>query len=152
MAAVSDPVWAELRNLEDTGTPGAAWETDYAVTCTSTSSDASTGDCDGTFSDDYDPTAMQCLVFGRSQTTPPCDTECAETGIDGENGLCDRYNFVAPENVSITYSHTGLGFAGRPGGPVPTITLRLTGLTFDFFAVGALLGFGQVTCRTSRSR
>ena len=28
MAAVSDPVWGELVNLEDTGAPGAAWETD----------------------------------------------------------------------------------------------------------------------------
>lgn len=145
MAAVSDPVWGELVNLEDTGSPGAAWETDYSVTCTSNSDDASSGDCDGTFSGDYEETAMQCLVFGRSAASPPCDTECSETGIDGENnGLCDRYNFIKPENVSITYSHTGLGFAGRPGGPVPTVTLQLTGLTFDFFAVGALLGFQQV--------
>jgi hypothetical protein len=88
---------------------------------------------------------MQCLVFGRSQSSPPCDTECAETGIDGENGICDRYPFVTAENVSITYTHTGLGFAGRPGGPVPTITLQLTGLTFDFFALGALLELGQLT-------
>jgi hypothetical protein len=140
LAAVSDPVWSELRNLEDTGTPGAAWETDYSVTC-----DGDSEDCSGTFAGDYDPTAMQCLVFGRSETAPPCDTACAETGIGGENGICDRYAFVAPENVSITYSHTGLGFAGRPGGPVPTITLRLTGLTFDYFALGDLLGFDQVT-------
>jgi hypothetical protein len=145
MAAVSAPVWGELVNLEDTGTPGAAWETNYAVTCTSDSDDASSGDCDSIGAGEYDATAMQCLVFGRSATTPPCDTECSETGIDGENnGLCDRYNFIKPENVSITYSHTGLGFAGRPGGPVPTVTLQLTGLTFDFFAVGALLGFDQI--------
>lgn len=145
MAAVSDPVWGELVNLEDTGTPGAAWETDYSVTCTSTSDNASSGTCDSIGAGEYEATAMQCLVFGRSATTPPCDTECSETGIDGENnGLCDRYNFIKPENVSITYSHTGLGFAGRPGGPVPTVTLRLTGLTFDFFAVGALLGFDEV--------
>jgi Flp pilus assembly pilin Flp len=144
MAAVSDPVWGELVNLEDTGAPGAAWETDYTVTCTSTSDDGGSGDCDGTVTGDYEATAMQCLVFGRSAATPPCDTECAETGIDGENGLCDRYSFIKPENVSITYSHTGLGFAGRPGGPVPTVTLQLTGLTFDFFALGPLLEFEQI--------
>jgi hypothetical protein len=59
--------------------------------------------------------------------------------------LCDRFNRITPQNVSITYSHTGLGFSGRPGGPVPTITLRLTGLTFTFVAVGALANFAQVT-------
>lgn len=145
MAAVSDPVWGDLRDLEDTGTPGAAWETEYEVVCSGEDEECTSVGTDDVDADTYDSVAMDCLMFGRSQTTPPCDTECAETGIDGENGLCDRYNFVAPENVSITYSHTGLGFAGRPGGPVPTITLRLTGLTFDFFAVGALLGFQQVT-------
>lgn len=145
MAAVSDPVWGDLRDLEDTGTPGAAWEIEYEVVCSGEDEECTSVGTDDVDADTYDSVAMDCLVFGRSQTTPPCDTECAETGIDGENGLCDRYNFVAPENVSITYSHTGLGFAGRPGGPVPTITLRLTGLTFDFFAVGALLGFQQVT-------
>ena len=31
LAAVSNPVWEELVNLEDTGTPGAAWETEYTV-------------------------------------------------------------------------------------------------------------------------
>src|SRR5687767_12334772 len=33
LAAVSNPVWSGLVTLEDTGTPGAAWETDYVVTC-----------------------------------------------------------------------------------------------------------------------
>jgi TadE-like protein len=140
LAAVSDPVWSELPNLEDTGAPGAAWETDYTVTC-----DGESEDCDGTFTGDYDSTAMQCLVFGRSADNPPCDDKCAETGVDGDNGICDRFAFVTPGNVSITYSHTGLGFAGRPGGPVPTITLQLTGLTFDYLGLGDLLGFGQVT-------
>ncbi len=38
----------------------------------------------------------------------------------------------------------GPGFAGRPGGPVPTVTMRLTGLNFDFVVLGGLLGFGPV--------
>ena len=76
----------------------------------------STGDCDGTYSDDYDPTAMQCPVFGRSQSTPPCDTECAETGIDGENGLCDRFDFVTPGmSASPTATPALASRAGRAG-------------------------------------
>ena len=145
LAAVSNPVWDGLRDLTDSGTPGGPWLDTYAVTCTSDSDDGSSGDCDGTYTGDYDPAAMQCLVFGRSQSAPPCDTECAETGIDGENGICDRFSRITARNVSVTYSHTGLGFSGRPGGPVPTITLRLTGLQFQFYALGDLLGLGPIT-------
>ena len=141
LAAVSNPVWSELPNLESTGTPGAAWEIEYTVTC-----DGDSGDCAGTYSGDYDSTAMNCLVFGRSESAPPCDTECDPAGIDdGEAGMCDRFARIAPENVIVTYSHTGLGFAGRPGGPVPTVTVQLTDLTFEFLALGDLLGLQDVT-------
>jgi len=141
LAAVSNPVWSELVNLEDDSTPGAAWGTEYTVTC-----DGDSGDCDGTFSGDYDSSAMDCLVFGRSETTPPCDTECDPAGIDAdEAGMCDRFARIAPENVIVTYSHTGLGFAGRPGGPVPTVTVQLTDLQFEFLALGDLLGLQPIT-------
>lgn len=141
LAAVSNPVWSGLVSLEDTGTPGAAWETDYVVTC-----DGDGEDCTDLGEGEYDDEAMECLVFGRSQATPPCDTECDPAGIDAdEAGMCDRFDRIAPENVIVTYSHTGLGFAGRPGGPVPTVTVQLTDLTFEFLALGDLLGLQDVT-------
>jgi len=146
LAAVSDPVWGALSTLTDDGTPGSAWTTDYDVTCTGTNGSGSAGTCAGTDSGDYVAAAMQCLVFGRSAATPPCDNTCDSTGIDdAEAGMCDRYPEIRPTNVSITYSHTGLGFAGRPGGPVPTITLQLTDLEVPLFVVGDLLGLGPVT-------
>jgi hypothetical protein len=145
LAAVSNPVWNGLTTLTDDGTPGGAWTTAYDITCTSSSVDGADGECDGD-EDQYDAAAMQCLVFGRSAATPPCDNACDPTGIDDdEAGMCDRYDAITPENVSITYSHTGLGFAGRPGGPVPTITLQLTDLEVPLFVVGDLLGLGPVT-------
>jgi hypothetical protein len=141
LAAVSDPVWQILPTITDDGTPGGAWTTNYDVTCSGASAV-----CNGTSPDDtdYDATAMQCLVFGRNPSSPPCDTVCSEAGMDGENGICDRFSRITPANVSITYSHTNLGFSGRPGGPVPTITLRLTGLQFNFVALGALAGLQTV--------
>ncbi len=140
LAAVSNPVWGGLPTLTSSGTLGGPWNTAYNVTC-----DGASETCSGSHTGGYDATAMQCLVFGRSQSSPPCDTLCAETGIDGEAGICDRFSRVAPANVSISYSHTGLGFAGRPGGPVPTITLQLTGLQFQFYALSSLMGLGPVT-------
>jgi hypothetical protein len=141
LAAVSNPVWSGLVSLEDTGTPGAAWETNYVVTC-----DGVGEDCTDLGEGEYDDEAMECLVFGRSQAAPPCDTECDPAGIDvDEAGMCDRFGRITPENVIVTYTHTGLGFAGRPGGPVPTVTLQLTGLQFEFLALGDLLGLQPIT-------
>ena len=141
LAAVSNPVWSELVNLEDTGTPGAAWETAYAVIC-----DGDSENCTDLGEGEYDSEAMDCLVFGRSEASPPCDTECEPAHIDaGEAGMCDRFSRIEPENVIVTYAHTGLGFAGRPGGPVPTVTVQLTGLQFEFLALGDLLGLQAVT-------
>lgn len=132
LAAVSDPVWTELTSLtDDAGTPGGPWSTDYSVTCS-----GADGECGGSAAE-YDADAMQRLVEGR-------DNSCGQVGADGAPGMCDIFERVSSENVLVTYAHTGLGFSGRPAGPVPTITLRLTGLTFQFVALGDLLGLGPI--------
>jgi hypothetical protein len=54
------------------------------------------------------------------------------------------FDRITPRNVVITYTQTGLGFAGRPGGPVPTITVQLQNIPFQFFFLGGLLGFANI--------
>jgi hypothetical protein len=139
MAAVSDPVWTALLGLTDSGTPGGPWTTAYNVTCRGTNATGSSGQCGGS-SAEYDSTAMQRLVFGRGG-----GTTCGAIGTDGDPGICDVFERITPENVNITYQNTGLGFASRPGGPVPTITLTLTGLTYQFIGLEGLLGFEEIT-------
>ena len=39
---------------------------------------------------------------------------------------------------------TGMGFAGRLGGPVPTITVSLQNLPFQFFFLGGLMRFVNI--------
>ena len=60
-------------------------------------------------------------------------------------GMCDVFNRITPANVRIVYTQpaapAGLGFAGRPGGPVPTIKISLQNMPFRFFFLGDLLGF-----------
>jgi hypothetical protein len=146
LAAISNPVWSDLPAFADTGTPGDEWETNYAVECSRDDASCVSIGADDVDDVGYDPEAMDCLVFGRATGEDACDAECAETGIDGEVGMCDRFRRLEDEgDIIITYSHTGMGFAGRPGGPVPTITLQLTGLTFEFFALGALMGFDEIS-------
>jgi len=53
--------------------------------------------------------------------------------------MCQIFTRIKPENIVIEYVHTGLGYAGRPGGPIPTIKLSLTGLNYDFLILNGFL-------------
>jgi Flp pilus assembly protein TadG len=50
---------------------------------------------------------------------------------------------IEAQNVQVVLRGSGLGFVGR-GAPVPLVTVRLTGMTFDFIALDDLLGFGPI--------
>ena len=66
--------------------------------------------------DDFDPIAFNAII----------------TRMDG----VFRGSDLGPGNVRIDYSHVGTGFAGRPGMHiVPAVTVRLTGVTFDFMVL-----------------
>lgn len=47
--------------------------------------------------------------------------------------------------IRITYAATGLGYWTRPGGAVPTIRISVDGQPFQFFFLGGLLGFANIT-------
>ena len=48
------------------------------------------------------------------------------------------------QNLVIQYSDVGLGFAGRPGGAVPAITLSLQNMAYDFFVINSLFNIPQI--------
>jgi Flp pilus assembly pilin Flp len=140
LASVSDPVASDLINM--TGLEGSAVPGDpmpsFLRVCNGATQTCSNG---GT----YSASAMNTIVYGRGQNT------CGTIGPDGFAGMCDIFGRIQPQNVIITYRHTGLGFAGRPGGPVPTITVELTGLTYNYAFLSGLLGFGPVTLPPMRT-
>jgi hypothetical protein len=127
LAAVSDPVAADLRQM------------------TGLSADVAPGDpmpfferiCDGrtkTCTDgEYDPVAMSTIVYGRGNASCPADPQPLPP-------MCSILPRVGPENVVVTYTNSGLGFAGRPGGPVPTITLELQNIEYDFVLLDRIFG------------
>jgi hypothetical protein len=73
-------------------------------------------------------------VFGRGSTA------CGDATSYYATGMCDVLPSVTADNVVIVYRQTGLGYAGRPGGPVPTISVSLQNMQFKFFFISALLG------------
>ena len=79
---------------------------------------------------------------------------CTNTGCNGNGDTSTDFNDIAfglivtrmqaiydriePENVIVEYTHVGLGFAGNPLGPDlhPAVTVRLTGMQFNFVVPG----------------
>ena len=138
LAAVSDPVASGLNNLSQavmsaSVPPGAAMP-NFVVTCdgrTATCTCNGVNACRG----GYDRAAMNTIVFGRGSSS------CSDAKSADLVGMCDIFPRITPANVKIVYAQTGLGYAGRPGGPMPTITVSLQNLPFQFFFLRGLVGF-----------
>ena len=142
LAAVSDPVdltLNEITGLENGGTAGdpLSPEPYFDRECSGKTQQCTNGGI-------YDPDAMNILVNGRNNDYTR--TECATlpTCSRGLAGMRTIFGRIRPENVMVRYSHTGMGFAGRPSGPVPTITVELIDLEFEFIFLGGLMGFGPI--------
>jgi hypothetical protein len=140
LAAVSDPVAAGLNDLSRAVVsvlipPGAAMP-NFVVTCDGRAASCT---CNGgsicRALKGYDSAAMNTIIFGRGRSS------CSDTKTAENIGMCDIFPRITAANVVIVYAQTGLGYAGRPGGPMPTITLSLQNLPFHFFFLNGLLGF-----------
>jgi Flp pilus assembly protein TadG len=140
IAAVSDPVAGGLNGLSMTvlGSavpPGSAMP-NFVITCDGGRSRcecSSEGTCPGEVV--YNAAAMDTIVFGRSSSS------CADATSSYNSGMCDVFARITPANVVVVYTQTGLGFAGRPGGPAPTITISLKDLPLQFFFLSGLMRF-----------
>lgn len=135
LAAVSDPVASNLRTLTGleplTNLPGDAMPS-YDCTCS-----GATQSCTGTVplnatSCTYSAAAMRTLFLGRGNDGTNC-----RTGVNG--GMCEFLPSLRMSNIVVRYQYTGLGLAGRPAGPVPTITISFSNLNYDFVFLGGML-------------
>ena len=131
LAAVSNPVSSDLKTFDGTALgaqPGDPMPY-FKRVC-----NGATGSCTGGL---FSQAALNTIVYGRGNTS------CPTTG-QNYPPMCKIFPRITPRNVIVEYVQTGLGFAGRPGGPVPTITLKLTGLTYDFMILNGWLGVENI--------
>lgn len=70
------------------------------------------------------------------------DGQCGVTS-DPNPGICDLNGRIQPANMVVTYQRSGLGYWGRPNGPVLTMRLEVRDVTFDLPLLGGLLGLDQ---------
>src|SRR5215470_922636 len=149
IAAVSNPVAAGLNNLSIAvvnaalAPPGAAMPF-FEVRCDgATERCVCTGVCLGVGG--YDAAAMTAVVFGRGSSS------CGDASSSYAAGMCDVFDRIRAANVVISYTQTGLGYAGRPGGPAPTISVEIQNLPFQFFFLGGLLRFRAIAIPALRT-
>jgi uncharacterized protein (UPF0333 family) len=143
LAAVSDPVASGLNGLSTVVvgpdlSPGSAMP-NFVITC-----DGSTARCNCSNSQicpigvSYNAAAMNTIVFGRGSSS------CSDATSFYDAGMCDVFARITPANVVIAYTQSGLGFAGRPGGPAPTITISLKNIPVQLLFLRGLVGFGAL--------
>jgi Flp pilus assembly pilin Flp len=151
IAAVSDPIASGLASIAEEAVSSSLASggpmPDFTIACDGGAAACSctSGACDGMGA--YSAEAMGFIVYGRaggSVCAPPVSQYFA--------GMCNLHPAIAPQYVTVVYKQTGLGYAGRSLGPVPTITVSLnaassqTKLPFKFFFLPfATLNIPQVT-------
>lgn len=141
IAAVSDPVADGLNNLSVAVAgpfmPAGAPMPSFVVRCDGA---ARTCTCEGacTGITGYNDAAMNTIVFGRGSSS------CSDATSLYYAGMCDIFPRITAANVVIVYAQTGLGYVGRPNGPVPTISLTLQNLPFQFYFLGGLMGLSKI--------
>jgi TadE-like protein len=93
----------------------------YDITCVLNGASVSctpAGSVVGTVSAD----ALYDIVYGRGTNhLNGCPPNPPRLGV----GMCHLFSRITPDKIQVRYQNTGLGYAGRPGGAVPTITVSL---------------------------
>lgn len=67
------------------------------------------------------------------------------SGSGTRAGMHTYLPMLTKSQVRIQYQASGLGYWTRPNGPVPTITVSIVNHQFQFFFLGGLLGFSNIT-------
>lgn len=97
---------------------------------------------DATISSTCGPNLANCSE-ALSRIVMGSDGVCGVAG-DPNPGICDLNWRIQPANLVVTYQRSGLGYWGRPNGPVLTMRLEVRDVTFDLPLLGALLGLDQI--------
>ena len=90
------------------------------------------------------PDAAVKLVCGANAA--PCDADMLDWLVDGAGagtmwpGLRAYYPSIGPGDIRVTYERSGLGYHGRPSGPVVTVRLEMVAGPTDLLFLGGILG------------
>lgn len=93
--------------------------------------------------------ASTCLATPFNRILFGSDNTCNPSFGTSVPGMCDLNARITAANVLVTYTRDGLGYVGREGGPVVTVTVQLRNMTFQTFFLGRLFGLNSIPMRPS---
>ena len=102
---------------------------------------------------DGDPVPVTVVSVSCGAGTNPCnvnefnrlyfgsDGDCGTPAPGTVSGMCDAAPFLGQDVIRVTYTRAGLGYVGRPFGPVTTITVELHNASFDLLILDDLFSW-----------
>ncbi|SDA90674.1 TadE/TadG family type IV pilus assembly protein [Sinorhizobium sp. NFACC03] len=129
LAAVSDPLTSDFDDV-------------FPIEAENPLNNGDLAPNDATISSTCGPDLVNCSDE-LSRVVLGSDGQCGVTS-DPNPGICDLNWRIQPANVVVTYQRSGLGYWGRPNGPVLTMRLEVRHVTFDLPLLGGLLGLDRI--------
>lgn len=83
--------------------------------------------------------SLQRIVYGSPEAS-----SCAVLAAGAPAGMCHINPRIEAANITVTYQRSGLGYWGRPDGPVLTMRLEVHDITFELPLLGGLLGLDDI--------
>lgn len=136
LASISDPVDSSLKDV--TGLDGVEPGDPIATPWADRVCNSKTQTCTNGTWDAASTAAMNRIIFGS-------DSACGSVTPGDYSGICDAFPGAARGTVEVTYANGGLGYAGRPGGAVPVIQVKLKDLALELMILDAFIGRGSLT-------
>jgi len=133
-AIVSDYVLTDLASFDCYNSSSA----DYGQSCAGSTVKIPTANCTS------DGTAVSCTCVASCSAA--VDTSnVSQAAFDAIITRIQVYNpDLQASNLTISYADVGLGFAGRPDGAVPAVTLSIRNFPYDFYVLNNLFNLPQI--------
>lgn len=134
MAVVSDYVLTDLGSFDCYNAASA----DYGQPCSGSTVKIPTANCIS------DGSATSCTCIASCSAAVSMGN-VSQAAFDAIVARIQVYNpDLQATNLTISYADVGLGFAGRPGGAVPAVTLSIRNFPYDFFVLNNLFQLPQI--------
>lgn len=133
-AVVSDYILTDLASFDCFNASSA----DYGQSCAGSSVKIPTANCTS------DGSAVSCTCVASCSAAVGMGN-VSQAAFDAIVTRIQVYNpDLLATNLTISYADVGLGFAGRPSGAVPAVTLSIRNFPYDFYVLNNLFGLPQI--------
>jgi len=127
IATTTAPVSLELTTMTglESGANAGDQMPDYKIVCSGKTRSCNRGG--------FNQAAFEQIFYGKDN-----DGLC-EAASRERRGMCDLFDDLTPENITITYEDSGMGRAGSPPSLFPVVTITVSDVAQDYVFLDFLL-------------